>query len=65
MSQEIIMVANWALKLVIIWMGLNTMIMATCWYLVTSIKPLFPDWWRRVVVDEEPGFSDVWIKPRH
>lgn len=64
MSEEIIMVANWLFKLAIVWAGLSTMIMATCWYLVTTIKPLCPDWWRRVVVDIEPEAHGVWIKPK-
>ena len=54
MSQEMMMIANWLFKFAVVWMGLSIMIMATWWYLVTTIKPLCPDWWRRVVVDEEP-----------
>ena len=64
MSQEMMMIANWLFKFAVVWMGLSIMIMATWWYLVTTIKPLCPDWWRRVVVDEEPESSEIWIKPR-
>ncbi len=42
------------LKLGIIWLCLDAVIIATSWYLITAIGPRFPNWWRRVIVDEDP-----------
>ena len=64
MSEEFVMVANWALKLTITcWVGFSIIVLATFWYLATAIRPLVPDWWRRVVVDEDLKFDEVWIIP--
>ena len=42
------------LKLGAIWLCLDAIIIATGWYLVTVIRPRFPGWWRREIVDDEP-----------
>ena len=44
---------NWFFGLCLIWMSLDIVIFATAWYLVTTIKPRYPGWWRRTIVDEE------------
>ena len=47
---------EWLLKLVVLWLCIDTLIVATAWYAVVAIKPCFPNWWRRVVADEMPDF---------
>jgi|GEM_PF-6044156 len=44
---------EWLLKLVVIWLSIDILIIATGWYFVTTIKPLCPGWWKRVVVDDD------------
>ena len=41
-------------KLGILWICLNVIIIATLWYFVAVIKPHYPDWWQRVIVDQDP-----------
>ena len=45
---------DWLFKLGLLWIGLDVVIIATVWYFVTVIKPNYPKWWQRVVVDEAP-----------
>lgn len=47
---------DWLLKLVIIWLCFDIVILATWWYLKNVIRPHYPEWWRRVVVDEDSDF---------
>jgi hypothetical protein len=42
------------LKIVLLWLLSDVVILATVWYLSTTIQPLFPTWWRGVVADEPP-----------
>jgi len=44
---------NWLLKAAIIWLSIDVITLATYWYAAAEIRPRFPDWWRRVIVDEE------------
>ena len=44
-------------NVVVIWLSLSVFVVATGWYVATLIKEYWPDWWRRVVVDTEPGVS--------
>ena len=46
--------SNWLVKLGILCICLDVVIIVTLWYFVKIVKPRFPDWWQRVVVDEEP-----------
>ena len=49
------------LKLAIIWLCIDTIIIATGWYLIAAIRPRFPNWWRRVIVDVDEAPPDaVW-----
>lgn len=41
-------------KLAAIWLAVDLLIVATVWYLATVIKPRFPHWWKREVIDDEP-----------
>ena len=47
---------EWLLSFSVIWLSIDIIVIATGWYLVSTIKPRCPEWWRRVVVDEEPKF---------
>lgn len=42
------------LNIIILWLSLDIIILATAWYLVTTIKPRYPNWWRQMIVDDEP-----------
>lgn len=44
---------NVLLKIAVLWIAIDTFLIATGWYLATTIRPLCPDWWRRVVVADE------------
>lgn len=46
---------NWWVKLGVIYLSLDVFIIATAWYAATVIKERWPGWWKRVVVDDEPG----------
>ena len=48
---------DWLLKFTVIWLSLDILIIATAWYAVNILKPRFPRWWKRVIVDDEPGFT--------
>jgi len=45
---------DWLLKLLILWFSLDIIIIATIWYGVSTIKPLYPTWWQQVIVDDAP-----------
>lgn len=45
---------EWIFKLIVIWLSIDLLIIATGWYLVTTIRPCFPGWWRRHIADETP-----------
>lgn len=35
-----------------IWLSLSVLIAATGWYLHAAIRPAFPDWYRRHILDD-------------
>jgi hypothetical protein len=39
-------------KIMLLWCLADIVLQATGWYLTTTIRPTFPAWWRRVIVDE-------------
>ena len=43
---------EWVIKLFILLLSVDIIIVATGWYATKTIKPLFPNWWKRVVVTE-------------
>ena len=47
------------LKVVTLWLSIDIILIATAWYLATTVRPLCPDWWRRVIVDETPPFPKL------
>lgn len=40
------------LQLIIVWLSIDIVIMATGWYGVSTIKQISPDWWERVIACE-------------
>ena len=47
----------WWLQLLIIWLSIDGVVIATGWYVVT-LKPYFPNWWERVIACEvEPDLD--------
>ena len=52
---------SWLLQLIIIWLSIDVLIVTTGWYAVTTIKPNFPNWWKRTIADVEP---DAHIEPQ-
>jgi hypothetical protein len=52
---------DWLFKLVVIWLSLDVLIIATGWYAVKAIKPLFPNWWKEVIADNAPETRPVYI----
>ena len=49
-SQEMF---EWVFKFTVIWISIDIFIVATCWYVSKLARPLFPEWWRRVVMDDD------------
>jgi len=47
---------DWLLKFTVIWISIDIVIAATIWYGISTIRPRYPNWWRRVVVDDEPEY---------
>ncbi len=48
---------SWWLQLIIIWLSIDIIIIATGWYMLT-LKQYFPDWWERVIACEvKSGFE--------
>jgi hypothetical protein len=49
---------DWLLKLVVIWISIDIVTIATGWYAINVIKPRFPNWWRQVIIaDADP---EIW-----
>jgi hypothetical protein len=46
------------LEFIIIWLILDTFIMAGVWFAIHFIKPKYPEAWQRIIVDDEPGYPD-------
>lgn len=45
---------DFLLKLIVVWLGVDIVIVATCWYAAALVKTFWPGWWRRVIVADEP-----------
>jgi hypothetical protein len=48
---------EWLLRLVVLWLSLDIVLVATAWYAITTIKPRWPNWWEQAVVGVEPEFN--------
>lgn len=44
----------WVLYFIVLWLSASVVILATGWYAAASLKQLWPEWWRQVVVDVDP-----------
>lgn len=42
---------EWLLKVIVIWLSVDVVLIATIWYVVVTVQQLWPDWWARVVAD--------------
>ena len=47
---------EWFLKFIIVWVSTDIVILVTWWYLKNAVRPSYPEWWRRVIVDEDPDY---------
>ena len=50
---------DWLLKLALVWLSIDIVIIASVWYAVATIRPLYPGWWRRVIVDDDPELYGI------
>jgi hypothetical protein len=46
---------NWLLKFLVIWLSFDIAVIATGWYAEHTIKVQFPNWWRKVICNDESG----------
>lgn len=46
-------------KIVVLWIAVDTVLIATGWFFATTVKSLWPSWWRRAVVDEAPPLAEL------
>jgi hypothetical protein len=54
---------SWLLQLIIIWLSIDILIIATGWYSITTIKPYFPNWWKCTIADFEPELAEILEAP--
>ena len=47
---------DWILEAVVIWIGISIVLIATIWYGGTTLSQLWPDWWRRTVIDSVESY---------
>ena len=40
------------IKIIGIWVSIDTLAIATGWYLVATVKHYYPDWWRRIIAED-------------
>ncbi|MCL4304244.1 MAG: hypothetical protein KJ077_51655 [Anaerolineae bacterium] len=43
-------------EFLVIWLSFDIVVFATGWYAVKTIKPSFPNWWKRHIADYGPNF---------
>jgi len=51
---------NTWLELIIIWLILDALIMAGVWLAINTIKPRYPEFWKRVIVDRESDTTELY-----
>ncbi len=49
----------WLAILLVIWIGVDVLVIATCWYLISTIKPYFPNWWKQNMVIEVDRYFET------
>jgi hypothetical protein len=42
---------EWLLKGAILWLSIDLVVISTLWYLSLTLNQLWPDWWKKVIVD--------------
>jgi hypothetical protein len=42
---------DWLLKLIVIWLSIDIVMIASAWYVASVIRPLAPDWWKKHIID--------------
>ena len=47
------------LKVVVSWLSLDVLILASVWYATSTVQPLFPGWWKAVVCDHASESFDI------
>ena len=47
----------WVLYIMVVWVSVSVVILATCWYAGAVLKQFWPEWWQQVVVDTDPDFE--------
>lgn len=50
------MAVDWVLKIIVVWLSIDVVFLATVWYAVVAIKPCCLNWWRQVIVDDRMEF---------
>lgn len=45
---------EWLLKFVILWLSCDIVIIATCWFAVSTIKAHCPNWWENHIAAPYP-----------
>jgi len=45
---------EWLVIFIVIWLCLDVIIVIVIWAFVALIRPLCPNWWRRVIADKDP-----------
>jgi len=46
---------NWIMQLAVLWLSLDIVIIATCWFVYTEVRPRCPQWWQQHIADDEPA----------
>ena len=44
---------------VVVWLCASVVVIATSWYMAETIQPFFPNWWRRVIADDDPDEDEA------
>lgn len=44
----------WLLKFLITWLSIDVVVIATGWYANNVVRVYFPNWWKRVICDDQP-----------
>jgi hypothetical protein len=47
---------NLLLKLVVNWLLVDVLIIATVWWFESTVRPLFPAWWKANICDVAPDY---------
>ncbi|MEM7028537.1 MAG: hypothetical protein AAF629_03005 [Chloroflexota bacterium] len=44
------------IKIMIVWFALDIFFLATIWYMRSTLRPMFPQWWQSHVCDYAPEY---------